>query len=237
VRTSVSAVVMPASLDRSGRGRARGFAGKRQAIWTIRCATPGPTGGGMDMRGIPGGGYRGRTEGACMRYKVGAEQMEQVPSLAHRPEGSAGRPGPLRSAPPMRWTPPPARSHAGSRVTGWTCWTRTGKRRSLSRSAPAVSPPSSPTVRRDQQLSGRAASVARSPDAASRGCRAGRAQAAPHPPAGAATTAPGHAHPAHQCQHRLRAGLAGPDRYQASTDAWITSLTWTTTWTGCPPDP
>jgi hypothetical protein len=138
---------------------------------------------------------------------------------------------------PMRWTPPPARSPAGSRVTGWTCWTRTGKRRSLSRSAPAVSPPSSPTVRRDQQLSGRAASVARSLDAASRGCRAGRAQAAPHPPAGAATTAPGHAHPAHQCQHRLRAGLAGPDRYQASTDAWITSLTWTTTWTGCPPDP
>jgi hypothetical protein len=26
-------------------------------------------------------------EGAQMRYKVGAEQLEQVPSLAHRPDG------------------------------------------------------------------------------------------------------------------------------------------------------
>jgi hypothetical protein len=28
--------------------------------------------------------------GARMRYKVGAEQMEQVPSLAHRPDGVFG---------------------------------------------------------------------------------------------------------------------------------------------------
>jgi hypothetical protein len=27
------------------------------------------------------------TEGAQMRYKVGAEQVEQIPSLAHRPDG------------------------------------------------------------------------------------------------------------------------------------------------------
>jgi hypothetical protein len=26
--------------------------------------------------------------GACMRYKIGAEQLERVPSLAHRPDGT-----------------------------------------------------------------------------------------------------------------------------------------------------
>jgi hypothetical protein len=29
-----------------------------------------------------------RLEGGRMRYKVGAEQLEQVPSLAHRPDGA-----------------------------------------------------------------------------------------------------------------------------------------------------
>jgi hypothetical protein len=35
--------------------------------------------------------------GACMRYKIGAEQLEQVPSLAHRPDGtfSAARTAPV----------------------------------------------------------------------------------------------------------------------------------------------
>jgi hypothetical protein len=32
---------------------------------------------------LPGFGRRG----AQMRYKVGAEQLEQIPSLAHRPDG------------------------------------------------------------------------------------------------------------------------------------------------------
>jgi hypothetical protein len=37
--------------------------------------------------GKVGGCCRGRTTGPQMRYKVGAEHLEQVPSLAHRPDG------------------------------------------------------------------------------------------------------------------------------------------------------
>ena len=40
----------------------------------------------MDMLGF-GRMLPGRTGGERMRYKVGAEQLEQVPSLAHRPDG------------------------------------------------------------------------------------------------------------------------------------------------------
>jgi hypothetical protein len=78
-----------ASLDRSRRGRAPGFAGKPQAVQASCGATPELTKGATDMRGIPGG-----------------------------------------------------------------CCTRTGKRRSSSRSALAVSPPSSPTTSRDWELAG-----------------------------------------------------------------------------------
>ncbi len=87
-----------------------------------------------------------------MRYKVGAEQVEQIPSLAHRPDGT------FRSA---RTTPVGA-THAvdaatgavacGSTGHGLAVLDKTGNRRSSSRSAPAVSPPSSPTARRDQEL-------------------------------------------------------------------------------------
>src|SRR6266498_364765 len=41
----------------------------------------------IDMEGTSGGCCRVLTEGAEMRYKVGAEQLELVPSLAHRPDG------------------------------------------------------------------------------------------------------------------------------------------------------
>jgi hypothetical protein len=58
------------------------------------CAPPGLMGHAseMDMEGMPGGCYRVRTAGvrteeARMRYKIGAEQLERVPSLAHRPNG------------------------------------------------------------------------------------------------------------------------------------------------------
>jgi hypothetical protein len=42
----------------------------------------------MDMRGISEDAA-GIGREARMRYKVGAKQMEQVPSLAHRPDGVA----------------------------------------------------------------------------------------------------------------------------------------------------
>jgi hypothetical protein len=38
-----------------------------------------------------------------MRYKVGAEQLERVPAMAHRPGGSTGHRGLLRSAQPTPW--------------------------------------------------------------------------------------------------------------------------------------
>jgi hypothetical protein len=41
----------------------------------------------MDMAGRSEDAARGRTEGMQMQYKVGAEQMEHIPSLAHRPDG------------------------------------------------------------------------------------------------------------------------------------------------------
>jgi hypothetical protein len=42
----------------------------------------------MDMDGRSEDAAGMRTEGAQMRYKVGAEQLEQVPSLAHRSDGT-----------------------------------------------------------------------------------------------------------------------------------------------------
>jgi hypothetical protein len=45
---------------------------------------------------------------ARMRYKVGAEQVEQVPSLAHRPDRA------FRSA----WTTPVGPTHAVNAATG-----------------------------------------------------------------------------------------------------------------------
>jgi hypothetical protein len=63
-----------------------------------------------------------------MRYKVGAEHLEQIPSLAHRPDGV------FRSA----TTAPVGPTHAVDATTGAVacgikghrrkCWSRTGKR-------------------------------------------------------------------------------------------------------------
>jgi hypothetical protein len=41
----------------------------------------------MDMEGGPRILPRFELRGTQMRYKIGAEQLEQVPSLAHRPTG------------------------------------------------------------------------------------------------------------------------------------------------------
>jgi len=41
----------------------------------------------MDLDGMSEDAAGARTEGAQMRYRVGAEQLEQVLSLAHRPDG------------------------------------------------------------------------------------------------------------------------------------------------------
>ena len=62
----------------------------------------------MDMRGIWEDAAGIRTEGGRMRYKVGAEQLEQVPSLAHRPDGV------FRSA----RTAPVGTTHAVEATTG-----------------------------------------------------------------------------------------------------------------------
>jgi hypothetical protein len=42
----------------------------------------------MDMDGMSEDAAGVQTAGAQMRYKVGAEQLEEVPSLAHRPDGT-----------------------------------------------------------------------------------------------------------------------------------------------------
>jgi hypothetical protein len=83
-----------------------------------------------------------------VRYKVGAEQLQQVPSLVHRPDTvfQAARTAPV--GPPALSAPPPARSPAGSRPIGSRCWTKTGRPTALARSAPAASPLSSPSARR-----------------------------------------------------------------------------------------
>jgi hypothetical protein len=81
-----------------------------------------------------------------MRDKVGAEQLQQVPSLVNRPDGV------VRSA----RTAPVGPTHGVAAATGTLvcgigrmglrCAMTMGKRRALLRSALAVSPRSSPTV-------------------------------------------------------------------------------------------
>ena len=66
-------------------------------------------------------------EEGCMRYKVGAEQLEQVPSMVRRPNGVFRSAGSPRSAQPMPWpplrssplrTPPPAASRPPTPAAG-----------------------------------------------------------------------------------------------------------------------
>jgi len=80
-----------------------------------------------------------------MRYKIGAEQLQQVPpsSIAPTPpSGPVELPPPAR---PMRSRPGPARPPVGSRPRGWRCWTKTGNKPASSRTALGASPPSWPT--------------------------------------------------------------------------------------------
>ena len=107
---------------------------------------------GMDIGSVWGGCSLGPMEGP-MRYKLGAEQLQQVPSLVHRPDGGVpggqdrpGRPNPRRLRPrPVSWS-------AGSRQRRWWSSMRTGKRPALSRSARAASPPPPASSRcRDRQ--------------------------------------------------------------------------------------
>jgi hypothetical protein len=109
-----------------------------------RTARPAPSKDGVDLA-------RGREDapaiprgGLPMRYKVGAEQLQQVPTLLHRPD-TAFRASRVAPAGPThvvstRTGEPPA----GSRPRGWRCWTKTGNKHSSSRNVLGASPPSWP---------------------------------------------------------------------------------------------
>ena len=75
-----------------------------------------------------------------MRYKVGAEQFQQVPSLVHRPDTVFRVARTLRLAQPTPSTPLPGPQPVGSRSISYRFWTRTGKQPASSRSAQAASP-------------------------------------------------------------------------------------------------
>jgi hypothetical protein len=79
-----------------------------------------------------------------MQSKIGAEHLEQVPSLAHRPDGGSsewpGLPvGPTDAVDAVTGAVTGAVA-CGIKPDGWRCWTRTGRTHS-SRSALAVSRP------------------------------------------------------------------------------------------------
>jgi hypothetical protein len=112
----------------SGSGAAAPYGALRAidatARWTRRAGRrmlPGPDGGG-----------------AQMRYRVAPSSWSKCRPWPIVPMASSGRPGLPRSAPPMPWMPRPARSPVGSRPTGWTCWTKPGKKHSSSRSTLAL---------------------------------------------------------------------------------------------------
>jgi hypothetical protein len=99
-----------------------------------------------------------------VRYKVGAEQLQQVPSLVHRPDTvfQAAR------------TAPVGPTHAVSAATGAVACgikadrlqvlAKTGRPTALSRSAPAASPQSSPTAEgHGTSASGHMSALAQSP--------------------------------------------------------------------------
>jgi hypothetical protein len=111
--------------------------------------------------------------GAGMRYKIGAEQLELVPSLAHRPDGTFRS---ARIAPVGPTHAVDAATEAvacGIKADGLDVLDQDWKEAFLSRSALAVLRPWSPRARRGVTgASGRGSPLARSPVAASRGCRA-----------------------------------------------------------------
>jgi hypothetical protein len=118
---SVPAPRPVSTVDRALSSRSRSAAGAARGP---RLGCPWPGRGGMLGRTYPS--EAGWTCGAFgrmlpqshwrvpMRYKVGAEQFQQVPSLAHRPDGCSGWRGWPRSAQPMPSAPGPAPWFAGS---------------------------------------------------------------------------------------------------------------------------
>jgi hypothetical protein len=94
---------MLASLDLLGGAAGLRYVDQQHAARRSCWATPGRTGGSMDRPSTLEDAAVIWREGPRMRYKVGAEQMEQIPSLAHRPDGvfkvgqdDPGRPHPCR---------------------------------------------------------------------------------------------------------------------------------------------
>jgi hypothetical protein len=111
-----------------------------RGAWTWRPGRrmlPGSDGGSAHA-------LQGRCRAVRARAVLGPSSRRRLPLGQDRP----GRPHPCRGC---RNPPPPA----GSRPTSWRCWTKTGKKRSSSRNALAVSRPWSPKARRGgQQLAG-----------------------------------------------------------------------------------
>ena len=81
-----------------------------------------------------------------MRYKVGAEQLQQYPPSFIAPTPPSRRVEPPQPARLMRSLSGPARPPAASGPTGSRCWIKIGKRPSSSRNVLGVSPPSWPTI-------------------------------------------------------------------------------------------
>ena len=75
-----------------------------------------------------------------MRYKVGAEQLQQVPTLVHRPDTAfrASRTAP--AGPTHAVSTRTGEAACGSRSTGWRCWIKIGRKPSSSRNVLDVSP-------------------------------------------------------------------------------------------------
>jgi len=75
-----------------------------------------------------------------MRYKVGAEQLQQVPSLVHRPDTVFREARTAAVGPTHAVCAATGAAACGIRPISYRCWTRTGKQPALSRSARAASP-------------------------------------------------------------------------------------------------
>src|SRR5215213_1399900 len=107
-----------------------------------RTARPAPSKDGVDLASwrqdapaIPHGGLP-------TRYKVGAKQLQQVPTLIHRPDTafSAGRVAP--AGPTHAVSTRTGETACGIKAEGWRCWTKIGRKPSSSRNVLGVSPPS-----------------------------------------------------------------------------------------------
>ena len=101
--------------------------------------------GGMDLRSLSEEAPESQWS-VPMGDRVGAEQLQQVPSHGNRPVGCSGRPGPPRSVQPMAWPPRLAPYICGIGTDGLRCATTIGRRRAWLRSSLAVCQRFSPTA-------------------------------------------------------------------------------------------